>query len=210
MNTAFTLSLAFLAFISGCASMQIGSDVSAGRRALLSGNNEAALAYFQKAAHADPGYRHGTAYQQGILSYVGRSEYAAGKYPQASKTLEKALSANREEDLARLYLGLALARSGDQQRGLKEIESGMRGIHAWLDYVNQAHRYSFGQYWDPARAIRSSIERDLAMISARDIDWQRLVMSGERIGVMMEEESDRAKRDETREFDRQSEGDTEP
>ena len=210
MKLAFHMSLAFMAFISGCASLQIGSDVSAGRRALLAGNNETALAYFEKAAQADPGYRYGTAYQQSIFSYVGRSEYSVGRYPQASKTLEKALSANRDEDLARLYLGLALARSGDQQRGLKEIESGMRGIHAWLDYVAQAHRYSFGQYWDPARAIRSSIEQDLAMISARDVDWQRLVMSGERIGILMEEESDRAKRDESRDLDRQSDGDTEP
>jgi hypothetical protein len=45
--------------------------------------------------------------------------------PQVSagqQTLERALSANRQEDIARLYLGLTLAREGDRQRGLKEIE----------------------------------------------------------------------------------------
>jgi hypothetical protein len=31
-----------------------------------------------------------------------------------------------------------LAREGDRQRGLKEIEGGMRGVNNWLDYINQA------------------------------------------------------------------------
>jgi tetratricopeptide (TPR) repeat protein len=190
--------------------MQVGSDVAAGRRAMLAGHNEAALAYFQKAALADPNYRYGTALQQGIYSYVGRSEYAIGKLPQARETLEKALSANRDEDLARLYLGLTLARSGDRQRGLKEIEGGMKGIHEWLDYINEAHRFSFGQYWDPAREIRSAIRQDLAVMSGREFDMQKLIASGEWIGQRMEEESDKARRDEARERARESDSNDSP
>jgi len=68
--------------------------------------------------------------------------------------LERALSANRQEDIARLYLGLTLAREDDRQRGLKEIEGGMRGINSFLDYISQAQRFSIGQYWDPNRDIR--------------------------------------------------------
>ena len=200
-----------LALVSGCASLQVGGDVAAGRRALLSGNNETALAYFQSAAQKDPTYKWGSAYRQGILSYVGRTEYAVGRLPQARGTLEKALTANRDEDLARLYLGLALARSGERQQGLKEIEGGMRGIQAWLDYINVAHRFSFGQFWDPSKAIRSAIESDLAMISGRELDWERLIASSERIGKLMEEESDNAARDEARERNRDSDGgDSEP
>ena len=204
MNTAVLLFTLFS--LAGCTTLQVGSDVAAGRRAMLTGNNEAALAYFQKAALTDPGYRWGTAYQQSIWSYVGRSEYALGRLPQARDTLEKALTINRDEDLARLYLGLTLARSGERERGLKEIESGIRGIHDWLDYINEAHRFSFGQFWDPARAIRSEIQGELSMISGRDIDWQLLVASGERIGQLMEEEGDKARRDEARERARQSDG----
>ena len=198
--------LSFLAFLTGCTSLRVSNDVAAGRRALLSGNNETALAYFQNAAQIDPNYRYGTAYQQSILSYVGRTEYAVGRLPQARQTLEKALNANRDEDLTRLYLGLTLARSGDRQQGLKEIEGGMRGIHAWLDYINDAHRFSFGQFWDPARDIRSAIQGDLAMISGREFDWQRLITSSEWIAQKMEEEGDNARRDEARE--RSREGDS--
>ena len=198
--------LSFLAFLTGCTSLRVSNDVAAGRRALLSGNNETALAYFQNAVQIDPNYRYGTAYQQSILSYVGRTEYAVGRLPQARQTLEKALNANRDEDLTRLYLGLTLARSGDRQQGLKEIEGGMRGIYAWLDYINDAHRFSFGQFWDPARDIRSAIQGDLAMISGREFDWQKLIASSEWIAQKMEEEGDNARRDEARE--RSREGDS--
>jgi len=143
-------------------------------------------------------YATGSSPKQGVWSYVGRSEYLTGRFPQARQTLERALSANREEDIARLYLGLTLAREGDRQRGLKEIESGMRGINNFLDYINQAQRYSIGQYWDPGRDIRSAIQSDLAMISGKDLDWQRLTADTEWLGIRMEQESDLARRQEAR------------
>jgi len=190
--------LSLLISISACTSFYAGGDMAAGRRALLAGNNEAALAYFQSAAQIDPSYKHGTALQQGIWSYVGRSEYAVGRLPQARETLEKALTTNRDEDIARLYLGLTYARIGDRQRGLKEIEGGMRGINDWLEWVTEAHRFSFGQFWDPAREIRTAIQGDLAMISGREFDWQKLITDGEWIAKRMEEETDKARRDEAR------------
>jgi tetratricopeptide (TPR) repeat protein len=202
-NSALFLSLVFL---SACVSFRAGTDVQSGRRALLTGNGEAALAYFQSAAQQDPSYYYGTALKHGILSYVGRSEYAVGRYPQARETLEKALSANKDDNTARLYLGLAIARSGDRQRGLTEIESGMKGIREFLDYITQAHRFSFGQFWDPARQIRSAIQADLAMISGRDLNWDKLISDSEWIGKEIEEEGDRARNDEVRDRNRDSEG----
>lgn len=203
-------SLAALLCVSACASLQVSSDFAAGRRALLAGENETALAYFQRAAQRDPTYTYGTAYQQNVLSYVGRSEYAVGRLPEARKTLEKAVATEGDEDVSRLYLGLVLARSGDQQRALKEIEGGMRGIHQWLDYINDAHRFSFGRFWDPAGEIRSVIRSDLGMISSREFDWQKLIASGEWIARRMEEESDRARQDEARELSRDSESPDSP
>lgn len=202
------LSLAI--FLSSCASFYAGSDLAAGRRAMLAGDNEAALAYFQSAAQRDPNYTYGSAYKQSVLSYVGRSEYATGRLPQARETLEKALKASQDQDLARLYLGLTYARIGDRERGLKEIEGAMRGIHDWLEWVTEEFRFSFGQYWDPARDIRRAIQADLAMISRREFDWQRLIADGELIGKLMEEEIDRARRDESRERDRESDSKDSP
>lgn len=198
------LALLAVVFLSGCATLRAGGDVAAGRRALLAGNNEAALGYFQNAVQADPNYRYGTAYQQGLLSYIGRAEYLTGRLPQARQTLEKALAANKDEDVARIYLGLTLIRTNNRDPGLKDVQTGMRGIHEWLDWVNEAHRFSFGQFWDPAREIRSAIQNDLAMISGRDLDWQKLIADGEWVAKRMEEEGDKARNDEQRERQRDS------
>jgi tetratricopeptide (TPR) repeat protein len=199
-RSLLVLSLLFL--IAGCASIQLGGEFMSGRQALLKGDNEAALPYFRSVAQQDPNFVYGTALRQGIWSYVGRSEYALGRLPQARETLQRALAANKDEDIARLYLGLTLARAGERQQGLKEIESGMKGIHEFLEYVTQAHRFSFGQFWDPRGEIRSAIQGDLAMISARDLDWGKLIADGEWLGKKIEEEGDLASRDESREMSR--------
>jgi tetratricopeptide (TPR) repeat protein len=195
-------------FLAGCMSLQTAGELQYGRQALLKGSNETALGYFYSAAQRDPNYVYatGSSPKQGVWSYVGRSEYLTGRLPQARQTLERALSANRQEDIARLYLGLTLAREGDRRGGLKEIESGMRGINSFLDYINQAQRFSIGQYWDPGRDIRSAIQSDLAMISGKELDWQRLTADTEWLGIRMEEESDLARRQEAQARSRDGNG----
>jgi tetratricopeptide (TPR) repeat protein len=210
MKTKYLLILFFtIVSLSGCARMHAGQDVILGRQALLVDKNETAQYYFQNAAKISPNYTYwSVGLLQGVWSYVGRTEYLTGRYPQARQSLERALSANRNEnkDIARLYLGLTLAREGDRQRGVKEIEAGMRGIHDWLDYVNQAYAYTYGKYWDATQEIRSTIRTDLAMISGRDVDLQRLIAEGEWLGIRMELESDRAKRQQMYEWNRNNGG----
>ncbi len=205
MKTRYLLSYIVI-LLSGCASFQAGTDVEAGRNAYLVGNNAVALGYFEKAADLDPNYVYGTALRQNIWSYVGRSEYSASKLPQAQNSLEKALSLNKEEDMARLYLGLTLVRSGNRPEGLKEIQGGMRGISAWIEYISQAHRFSFGQFWDTTREIRAAIQEDLAMSDSKELDWQKLISDGEWLGKRVEEEIDLARRDEREDRLRDSSG----
>jgi tetratricopeptide (TPR) repeat protein len=195
-------------FLSGCASMQTATEVNSGRQAYITGNNETANAYFRSAAQKDPNYIYGTALRQGIWSYVGRTEYAAGRFPQAREALDRALSAKNDENIAiaRLYLGLTLARTGDRQKGLQEIEGGLKGMQSFLEYITETFRYSFGRFWDPGYEIRSAIKGDLAMISSRDLDWQRLITESEWLGKMMEEEGDRARRQEALEQSRDAGG----
>ena len=201
---------AVVVFLSGCAGFQAGTNVEAGRKAFLIGNNEAAFGYFQRAAELDPTYVYGVALRQNIWSYVGRSAYSTGNFSQARNSLEKSLSINKEEDMARLYLGLTLARSGDRQQGVKEIQGGMKGLYDQLEYITQAYRYSYGQYWDTRGEIRSAIQRDLAMIDGKDLDWQKLISNSEWLGRKVEEEIDLARRDEREDRLRDSGRDSQP
>ena len=211
MKAKLSLALFLLAvFLSGCAAFQAGTDADSGRRAFLIGNNEAALSYFQAAAQQDPNYVYGFALPQGIWSYVGRAEYATGKLPQARQTLERALSLHKDADVARLYFGLTLARDGDRQRGVKEIEGAMKGLYDQIEYITQAHRWTYGRFWDPRREIRSAIEGDLAMLSGKDVDLQKLIADGEWLGKRVEEEIDLARRDEREELLRDASRDSQP
>src|SRR5215475_969359 len=99
-STLFSL----LVFLTGCATLQVGGEVQQGRQALIAGRNEAALGYFYAAAQKDTNYVYatGSSPKQSVWSYVGRTEYLTGRLPQARQTLERALSSNREEDIARL------------------------------------------------------------------------------------------------------------
>src|SRR5437667_32815 len=161
MRTRFLPSIAALFLLSGCASFQVAGEVQSGRQALLINRPEQALGYFQQAAQSNPNYifESGT-FREGIWTYVGRAQYAAGKLQQARQSFERALSVYRDDYLARLYLGLTLARSGGEGgSGLKEIETGMKGLHDWLEYVNASR--PFEAFWDPLRPIRSELEKDL-------------------------------------------------
>jgi tetratricopeptide (TPR) repeat protein len=203
MKRAAWLTLfALCTFLFGCSTtVQTGSAFQAGRRALIGGDDEAALGFFQSVAESNPNFvfATGSSPRQSIWSYVGRTQYLTGQFSQARQSLERALSGDREENIARLYLGLTLIQEGDRERGLKEIESGMHGIQSFLDNINRTQGFSIGQFWDPNRDIRSAIQYNLGLIANETPNWPRLIANTERIAIQMERETDLARRQESRE-----------
>jgi tetratricopeptide (TPR) repeat protein len=187
--------------VAACAAYNTGGQFVAGRQALLRGDPQTALGYFLVAAQSDPNYVFRAVYfHEGVWTYVGRTQYATKRYQEARQSLERALSMDKDDQLARLYLGLTLARTGDLSRGIKEIESAMRGIHDWLEYINRTR--PFEAYWDPLREMRKAIEKDLDNISARDFNPEQLIADAEWLGKRMEEEIDNVRRDERRQYER--------
>ena len=166
--------------LSACGGFQAGGNVQSGVEALLAGNNQTALTYFQAAAQQDPNYIYNAQLQLGVMSYLGRAQYLTGSYAQASQTLEKALVQNSDDNLAKLYLGLSQARLGNNQAGLQNIEASMKQINNWLTFLNG---YYPGQGWDPGGAIQSRIQSALAMISSGNVQWPRLFADGESVGM---------------------------
>ena len=145
-----------------------------------------------------------SAFDEGVWTYIGRANYATGRLPEARQALDRALSMNRDDSLARLYLGLVLAKGDDRGGGLREIESGMKGIYDQLEHINDYTH--FGKFWDPRREIRSEIQSSLKMISGKDDDLKKLTESGEWVGITLEAEVERARRDELDDLTRQMDG----
>jgi tetratricopeptide (TPR) repeat protein len=166
--------------LSACGGFQAGGNVQSGVEALLAGNNQTALTYFQAAAQQDPNYIYNAQLQLGVMSYLGRAQYLTGSYAQASQTLEKALVQNSDDNLAKLYLGLSQARLGNNQAGLQNIEASMKQINNWFNFLNGNYP---GQGWDPGGAIQSRIQSALAMISSGNVQWPRLFADGESVGM---------------------------
>lgn len=193
------ISCVFVVFLSACgAGFQAGGDVAQGRQALFRGDYQGALGYFQSAAQTDPNYVYGTELREGTLSFLGRAQYLNGQLAPAKDTLEKALAQHKSDNLARLYLGLTLARQGDRKTALRDIEAGMKGISGFLNYITQQFAWSFGKYWDPGGNIRKTIDTNLAMISKGNFDWPTLISNGEALGLNFEQEEDRARQDQER------------
>jgi tetratricopeptide (TPR) repeat protein len=183
--------LALLIFISGCAAIQVGQDVQLGRSALQTNRPEVALGYLHRAAELDPNYTLPYTLRESVLTYLGRAYYETGNFAEARKTLEKALAKDKDDAMARLYLGLTLMKDGDPDRGRREAEGGLKGIYNWLENISNAN--SSGIFWDPGRLIRSEIEKTLAA-KAEPSDF---VAAAQRIGQEFDEEVDKARKDES-------------
>lgn len=179
-----------LLFIWSCSG--VGGDVQAGRNALQTGRANDAIGYLTRAADADPNYKIPYRVRVGVLTYLGRAYLETGKDTEARRTLETAVNLDKDDPFAHLYLGIALLKTDERERGRKEIEEGLKAIKDTLEYIAEDRVYGF--FWDPGMEIRNDIRKSLAA----KLDDAQLTMAGERIGRQFDEEIDKARRDEAR------------
>ncbi|MGH7793679.1 MAG: tetratricopeptide repeat protein, partial [Candidatus Binatia bacterium] len=104
----YTLALLLL---SACTTLESQSEFSAGRQALLRGEPDNALTYFDRVARTDPRFVSDTVLpRRSVWTYVGRAHYNSGRYDAARTAFEKALSHFGDDYVARMYLALTLLR----------------------------------------------------------------------------------------------------
>jgi len=182
--------LAFL--LSGCTTaFQAASAVALGRQELFQGQIAGALESFEVAARADPDYSFGVDRPEGVLSYLGRTQYLNGQYPQARQTLERDLAQDEGNSLSRLYLGLTLVRLGDRQSGLHAIIWGLSGIPYYINYVvDRADANDVRRFWDRHNQIRHAVAIALIIAEREDPNWNMLISLSERIALAWEREPD--------------------
>jgi tetratricopeptide (TPR) repeat protein len=180
-----------LLLVSACSS--VCGDVQAGRNALQAGRANDAVGYLTRAADTDPNYKIPYRVPAGVLAYLGRAYLETGKDKEARATLERAVSQNGDDPFSHLYLRVALLKTGERERGRKEIEEGLRAIDDTLEFFAQEDRF-YRSFWDPNMQMRHDIRKSLAA----KLDDAQLAMVAERIGSQFDEEIDEARRDESR------------
>jgi tetratricopeptide (TPR) repeat protein len=178
----------FLLLLVICGCSTVGGDVAAGRNALQTGRPNDAVGYLTQAAAADPNYKIPYRVGIGVLTYLGRAYLETGNDTEARRTLEKAVQVYNDDPLAHLYLGIALLKTGERERGRKETDAGLRSINETLDYIQKDLVSGFR--WDPNMQIRNDVRRTLAVKP----DDSQLIMAGERIGAEFDEEIDKVSR----------------
>jgi RadC-like JAB domain len=187
-----------LMLLCGCAGFETAGEFSHGRQALLRGDAGDSLAFFERVAAAEPNYRSSDRpLREGIWTYIGRAQYQSGKYAEAKTSLEKALAQHGDDDMARLYLGLTLARAASRGKNenqsaqaAKELTAAFSGLR---DKLNQFIATSPRGNWDPGGDIRKEIGNGLTLLGSRNPDWSQIISSGEWLGQNLEEEIDRAR-----------------
>ena len=196
--------LAMILFLltTGCVSFQTVGQVQSGRRALLSNDPQSALVYLLPAADSDPNYIYSSmSFRETVWTYIGRAQYALGQFPEARRSLERGLSVYKDDAMAQLYLGLVMLRSGEQPQGREQIQTGMKNIADWIEYLNRTAPYN--AFWDPNGEIRKEIERARPLLEAEKMAPDKdIIESAEWVGKQMEEEVDKVRTDQQREFDR--------
>ncbi|HEX9664037.1 MAG TPA: tetratricopeptide repeat protein [Candidatus Binatia bacterium] len=202
MRELLWLAVILIFLTTGCATFQVAGQVQSGRRALLMNDPETALAYLLQAVEKDPNYIYSSGnFRESVWTYVGRAQYALGRYDEARRSFERALSVYKDDAMAQLYLGLVMLRSGEQPQGRKQIQTGMKNIADWIEYLNRTTRYY--AFWDPNGEIRKEIERARPLLEAEKMAPDKdIIESAEWVGKQMEEEVDKVRTDQQREFNR--------
>ena len=183
------------ALLSGCAGVEVTRDIKQGRVALLSGNPGVAISHFERAAALN-GATSSPPLHEGAWTYVGRAYYHAMKYPQARQALERALAQDEKDNMARLYIGMVSAREKMDNDSRKQIQAALQSLYEQIERI--AYRTPRGRFWDPAGTLRAEFQTSLKAISTEIPDWDETLMRIADLGLAVEEEIDKARRDESR------------
>jgi len=176
----------------GCTAFDDSVDISAGREALILGNDAKALMEFQRAAKTEPDYVTSfTEFPENVWTYVGRSYYGLGDLTMAREALERSVKIHPEAILGHIYLGIVLMEQGQVQGGRDYAASGLQLLHNWFRALDSTDANSC--YWDPGNVIRNDVTTLMKQVNTESPG--RLEARLTRLGIRMEREINLSQRD---------------
>lgn len=160
MKLSRVLCLMALLLVGACAGMGSQSEFLAGRQALLRGEPDNALGYFDRVARDNPGFvSDAVSPRRSVWTYVGRSHYNSGGYDAARSAFEKAVSQLADDYVARMYLGLTLLRPSVSQTLTK-------------GFTLQEVTYALREGVEPKRVATLARERGVVFDLTRETEAQ--------------------------------------
>jgi len=196
-QTALICGLLVLASIYGCAGSQAAHQIQQGRLALLTGKPEIAVQHFEQAAALDS-KNSGSPLEESGWTYVGRAYYETKNYPLARQALDRALAQDKDDDIARLYLGLIGAREQVNESSRQQIRAGLQGLYDRIEYI-KSFAYA-GEFWDPSGQLSAELMALIETVSAPQVDWSSVIPRIEQLGLQIENEVDQVRRDESNRY----------
>ena len=183
-------------FISSCATLQVSTDVQSGRTALKLDQPKEAITHFEAAALSNPDYiTDFTVLDIGIWTYVGMAYYQAGEKEKALENFKQAKQRHREDQFARVFLGLLMSQIGHRKAGKGELVYGLNGLRQWLDTIRHSARTRTGELWDPGDYLAKEIGETLTLLQAEEVDWRAINESVVSLARNFDDEIDEVKRD---------------
>ncbi len=171
ISLGFKLVVVSFLLLNGCVAMQVAREVQSGRAALRVGAPKNAIPHFEAAARLDPDYiADFTLPEVGVWTYLGRAYYEAGDRGKALESLKQARERHPDDPFARIYLGLVEAQNGTRTQGIREMESGLKGLLAWQEQLAGPYK----PYWDPGRYLARGVNETLALIKEEETDWNKV------------------------------------
>ena len=110
------------------------------------------------------------------LTQLGRAYYYAGRYSAAIEVLKRAVTLNRDDEVAWIVIGLTQLRRGEDQRGLESLRGG-------LTLLAKATRSGYKDFkeedWDRRGVVRRSLRRSISLARKGVGEKRRILLAGE-------------------------------
>jgi len=172
-----------LTFISSCSKPDwhfgAGGKYNEANTELLRGrqaNLDKAIESLQIVVQDNPTYRDS-------LTLLGKAYYRKGRYFEAYSIIQRAISVNKEDEIAWLIYGLSQIRVGENAKGLETIKGG-------LTLMVKVMKEDYRGYpnWDPRRTVRNTLNRSVFQALKGLEERENLIQINEQLLTRIDEE----------------------
>ncbi len=157
----------------------IGGRYEEGKAQFLvgrSGDMDVAIAALETVVKEDPKYHDS-------LTYLGRAYYRKGRYFDAYEILQRALTVNKEDEIAWIAIGVTQLRLGQNDKGIETLKGG-------ITLASRVMKTGYKNYvfWDTRGVISAAIRRSAFLLAKGVEERSGIIESTDRLLVLVDDE----------------------